>query len=117
MRDHPVVAWLLGEALPLFDMSKVVKRCLALPTPGVGLKAVCKHPKLVNFQWQNEVSGSQWSVVQYVRFLRSKDSLERQRIRADIIGYNHDDVRAARALEVRLRAWSAGGGMPALKAS
>jgi predicted RecB family nuclease len=103
MADHPVVAWLVGEQSPLFDLCKAVKRSLAVPTKGYGLKAICKHPNLVNFQWQDAGSGSQWSVVQYVRFLRSDDPAVRGRLKAEIIQYNLDGVKATRALESWLR--------------
>ena len=71
-----------------------------LPTKGYGLKDVCKHPHLVDFQWQDAGSGSQWSVVQYVRFLRTAVAAERQRLKADILQYNLDDVKATRAVGI-----------------
>ncbi len=106
MANHPVVEWLRGGESPLFDLCKVVKNSLVLPTKDYSLKTVCKHPNLVDFQWKDAGSGSQWSVVQYVRFLRSEDPAERARLKADILQYNRDDVRATRALESWLRSLS-----------
>ena len=80
----------------------MVKKSLALPTYGYGLKEVCKHPELVDFQWELKESGSQWSVVRYLDFLAAEDAANRQAIKAEILAYNRDDVRATRALEVWL---------------
>lgn len=99
--QHPVVEWLLDGG-GLFDLRDTVMEALILPTIGYGLKEICKHRQLVNFQWQLEESGSQWSVVRYHDFLGCTDSAEREHIRQDIIAYNRDDVRATRALELWL---------------
>lgn len=104
MEEHETVAWLLDkEGGPLYDIQKAVTPNLVLPLPGYGLKYICKHPDLVNFQWELEESGSQWSVVQYIKFLRSTDPGERQELKDAILTYNRDDVRATYALENWLR--------------
>ncbi|MCP5245296.1 MAG: TM0106 family RecB-like putative nuclease [Burkholderiales bacterium] len=106
MINHQTVQWLLGlqgEVSPLFDMQKPVLDNLVLPLLGYGLKDICKHPKLVNFQWENEESGSQWSIVQFNRFLEETDPGTRQRLKAEILAYNRDDVTATRRLELWLR--------------
>lgn len=105
--EHPVVDWLLDGG-GLFDLRNVVIDSLILPTTGYGLKEICKHKRLVNFQWQLEESGSQWSVVRYHDFLRTGDKAERQRIKQEILAYNRDDVRATRALEVWLAQLASG---------
>jgi uncharacterized protein len=65
MDDHPTVAWLLDKDTgPLYDIQKAVTQNLILPLSGYGLKKICKHADLVNFQWEDDESGSQWSVVQ-----------------------------------------------------
>jgi len=38
MREHPTVAWLLGDDMPLFGLLEVVKECLVLPVASYGLK-------------------------------------------------------------------------------
>lgn len=104
MADHPIVTWLLDKEVgPHYDIQKAVTDNLVLPLSGNGLKNICKHPDLVNFQWENEESGSQWSVVQYINYLRSNDPDEREAIKNSILLYNRDDVRATRALEIWLR--------------
>jgi len=103
MREHPTVDWLLGENTPLFDLLEVVKECLILPVASYGLKYICKHPKLVNFQWDDDDSGSKWSVVQYMNFLMSARPDDRERLKRNILTYNSDDVMATRKLEVWLR--------------
>lgn len=104
MEDHPTVVYLLGNESPLFDLQKPVLASLVLPLQGYGLKDICKHPDLVNFQWQDEESGSQWSVVQFNRFLAEPNSEARARLKEEILGYNRDDVTATRRLEEWLRA-------------
>ena len=104
MEDHPTVAYLLGDESPLFDLQKPVLDSLVLPLQGYGLKDICKHRDLVNFQWQDEESGSQWSVVQFNRFLAEPDAEIRARLKDEILGYNRDDVTATRRLEEWLRA-------------
>lgn len=103
MGNHATVKWLLGGDSPLFDMQNPVLDCLVLPLQGYGLKDICKHPGLVNFQWENEESGSQWSVVQFNRFRAETSLTEKQKLQAAILGYNRDDVIATRRLEVWLR--------------
>ena len=104
MEDHPTVVYLLGDESPLFDLQKPVLEGLVLPLQGYGLKDICKHRDLVNFQWQDEESSSQWSVVQFNRFLAEPDPEIRARLKGEILGYNRDDVTATRRLEEWLRA-------------
>ena len=106
MMNHKTVQWLLGlqeEVSPLFDLQKQVLDNLVLPLQGYGLKDICKHPKLVNFRWENEESGSQWSIVQFNQYLSESDPDTRQRLKAEILAYNRDDVTATRRLELWLR--------------
>ncbi|SNX58946.1 uncharacterized protein SAMN06296273_0408 [Nitrosomonas ureae] len=103
MENHTTVLWLLGQDSPLFDMQNPVLNCLVLPLQGYGLKDICKHPDLVDFQWENQESGSQWSVVQFNRFLSETNPREKQKLKNEILGYNRDDVVATRHLELWLR--------------
>ncbi len=103
MEDNTTVTYLLGDSSPLFDMQKPVLDNLVLPLQGYGLKDICKHKDLVNFQWQNEDSGSQWSVVQFNRYLAESDPQIRGKLKSDILRYNRDDVIAIRRPEEWLR--------------
>jgi len=104
MQDHPTVVWLLDEDNgPLFDLQKPVRDSLILPVAGYGLKAICKHEKLVDFQWEDDDSGSQWSVVQYVGFLTESDPTKKEAMMQSILTYNRDDVIATRRLEEWLK--------------
>ena len=103
MQEHTTVAWLLGDESPLFDLLPAIKNSLVLPLLGYGLKAICKDERLVNFQWEVEESGSQWSVVRYIDYLNAEDPEERERIKAEILSYNRDDVLATRAVEEWVR--------------
>lgn len=103
MLDDPVVEYLLGDDGPLFDIQQPILESLVLPLRGYGLKDICKHPQLVNFQWQDAESGSQWSVVQFHRFLEETDPVKRDLLKSAILGYNRDDVLATRMLELWLK--------------
>ena len=103
MFDHPIVEWLLGDDTPLYDMQKPVLKNLVLPLQGYGLKDICKHKDLVNFQWEDEESSSQWSIVQFNEFQREQDTAKREALKNAILGYNRDDVLATRKLEEWLR--------------
>lgn len=103
MREHTVVAWLLGEDSPLFDLHVPIKDSLVLPVSSYGLKQICKHPKLVNFRWADEDSGSQWSVVQFIKYRMELITERRDRLKKDILTYNFDDVKATRMLEEWIR--------------
>ena len=99
MEENKTVLYLLGDDGPLFDMQKPVLESLVLPLQGYGLKDICKHPKLVNFQWEDKSSGAQWSIVQFNKFLLETDKLSKQQLKKEILGYNKDDVIATRRLE------------------
>lgn len=106
MHYHPTVAWLLGDNTPLFDLLEPIRECLVLPVASYGLKYICKHPKLVNFQWDDSDSGSQWSVVQYVNYLGAVRPDDRERLKRNILTYNFDDVMGTRKLEEWVRGYS-----------
>ena len=103
MEDHPIVEWLLGDDSPLFDIQKPVKDNFVLPLASYGLKQICKHKDLVNFQWSDDDSGSQWSVVQFVKYRMEMIKDRREQMKKDILTYNFDDVVATRRLEEWLR--------------
>ena len=84
-------------------MQKPVLESLVLPLQGYGLKDICKHPKLVNFQWEDYSSGAQLSIVQFNRFLQETDESSKQQLKQEILGYNRDDVIATRRLEEWLK--------------
>ncbi len=103
MEEHPTVKWLLGDDFPLFDIQPVVKDSFVLPLASYGLKQICKHEGLVNFQWQDDDSGSQWSVVQFVKYRTETINDRREQLKKEILTYNFDDVVATRRLEEWLR--------------
>jgi uncharacterized protein len=103
MFEHPTVEWLLGENSPLYDLQKPVLDNLVLPLQGYGLKDICKHKDLVNFQWEDEESGSQWSIVQFYYFQQEQDEGKRSLMKRAILSYNRDDVMATKHLEDWLR--------------
>ena len=103
MLENETVAYLLGQNSPLFDMQKPVLESLVLPIQSYGLKDICKHPELVNFQWQDADSNGAWSIVKYDHFLNEKDVVRREMLKKEILMYNKDDVKATLRLEEWLR--------------
>lgn len=103
MENNETVECLLGDNSPLFDIQKPILDNLTLPVRGYGLKQICKHKELVNFHWSQDESGSQWSIVQFVRYIQEKDLKTKQKLKSEILGYNRDDVKATRAVENWLR--------------
>lgn len=105
MLENPTVDWLLGKNSPLFNIQKPIKDSFVLPLGGYGLKQICKHKNLVNFQWKNENSEAQWSVVQFNRYLGEANNQVRESIKKEILSYNFDDVMGTRKLEEWLRSF------------
>ena len=105
MEDHQIVLYLLGDDSPLYDMQRPVLDNLVLPLQAYGLKDICKHKDLVDFQWEDSDSGSQWSIVQFHRFLAETDPVTKDALKREILGYNRDDVIATRKLEEWLRSF------------
>ncbi len=104
MAKDPIVLYLLDENhSPLFDMNKFVKDNIVLPLKGYGLKDVCKHKGLVDFQWEDEGSGSQWSVVQFNLFQAETNRDKKEDLKSSVFGYNRDDVIATYRLEQWLK--------------
>lgn len=101
--DHPIVRWLLAEPGPLLDIQKAVKDAFVLPVVSYGLKSICRDPRLVDFHWRLQESGSQWSVVRYYDYLDATTNAAAKRIKQEILTYNEDDVRATEALVAWLR--------------
>jgi uncharacterized protein len=99
--EHPIVRWLLATDGPLLDVQKSVKTAFVLPVMSYGLKSICRDRRLVDFQWELDESGSQWSVVRYHDYLAAVETGgtdEAGVIKQEILTYNEDDVRATEAL-------------------
>lgn len=105
MMGNETVKWLLDrEKGPLVDLHAIVKDAFVLPVSSYGLKYICKDPRLVNFQWDDADSGSQWSVVRYHDYLNERNAGRKAGIKRELMTYNHDDVKATLALEHWARA-------------
>ncbi|MDA0775477.1 MAG: TM0106 family RecB-like putative nuclease [Proteobacteria bacterium] len=103
MEQNETVKYLLGDDSPLFDLQKPVLESLVLPLQSYGLKDICKHPNLVNFQWKNIDSNGAWSIVKYDQFLNETSKEIRQKLKKEILEYNEDDVEATLRLEEWLK--------------
>ena len=57
----------------------------------------------INVQWEDDESGSQWSIVQFYRYLATHDLESKESLKSAILGYNRDDVIATRRLEEWIR--------------
>lgn len=97
-QSDATVEWLLTDDGPLLDVQKLVKDAFVLPVMSYGLKSICRDPRLVNFHWRLEESGSQWSVVRYYDYLSAETDAAAAQIKTEILTYNEDDVRATEAL-------------------
>ena len=99
--DDDIVRWLVDEEGPLWDLQAFIKRYFVLPVRSYGLKPICRDPRLVDFHWRLQESGSQWSVVRYydyVAALAAGQVSEAAAIKQEILIYNEDDVRATAAV-------------------
>ena len=103
MEQNKTVKYLLGDDSPLFDMQKPVLESLVLPLQSYGLKDICKHPNLVNFQWKNIDSNGAWSIVKYDQFLNETSKEIKEKLKKEILEYNEDDVEATLRLEEWLK--------------
>ena len=97
-QSDEIVEWLLADDGPLLDLQKLLKDAYVLPVMSYGLKSICRDPRLVNFQWRLEESGSQWSVVRYYDYLGAETDVRAAEIKTEILTYNEDDVRATEAV-------------------
>ena len=97
-QSDEIVEWLLADGGPLLDLQKLLKDAYVLPVMSYGLKSICRDPRLVNFQWRLEESGSQWSVVRYYDYLGAETDVRAAEIKTEILTYNEDDVRATEAV-------------------
>lgn len=84
----------------LFDLKRVLDRCVRLPLRSYSVKHVAPW---MGFEWRNPEAGSEWSVAQYHHARRSADSAERDRLLAAVAEYNADDLWAMRAIWMWLR--------------
>jgi predicted RecB family nuclease len=78
-----------------FDLKRVLDRCVRLPLRSYSIKHVAPW---MGFRWRNPESGSEWSVAHYQRASTADDPAERERLLAEILEYNEDDLWAMRAV-------------------
>lgn len=75
------------------DLLPVVKRCVVFPKDSTGLKALARF---VGFDWRDEDPGGSQSMAWWAEYL--DDPVKNVALRARVIAYNEDDVRATFAL-------------------
>jgi len=79
----------------LFDLKRVLDRCLRLPLRSYSIKHVAPW---MGFAWRNPDSGSEWSLAHYHRAKETGDAAERERLVREVAEYNEDDLLALRAI-------------------
>ena len=84
----------------LFDLKRVLDRCVRLPLRSYSVKHVAPW---MGFDWSNPEAGSEWSVAQYHRARESRDPEERERLLRAVAEYNADDLWAMRRIWMWLR--------------
>ncbi|MCW5896714.1 MAG: TM0106 family RecB-like putative nuclease [Bacteroidetes bacterium] len=73
------------------DLFKIIKEALVLPEHSYSLKALEKR---AGFERTMDEFGGNWSIVQYVRAVETRDENQRKQIMNDILRYNQEDLQA-----------------------
>jgi uncharacterized protein len=90
----------------LFDLLPVTQKAVALPLPSYSLKVV---EQFVGFKRTQEEYGGQWSMAQYIEATEIEDPQTRDRMLAEILKYNEEDLGATWAVLCWVRDFGRGG--------
>jgi predicted RecB family nuclease len=72
-------------------LSRTIRPAICLPVPSYTLKLVEKE---AGFQRSQDDFGSQWSIVQYHKYIKTHSKLEKQSISEELLRYNREDCEA-----------------------
>lgn len=78
------------------DLLPIIKKSVALPTTGYGLKPVAKY---IGFNWRQEDVNATETIVLYLEYLEDGDKKKLQKI----IDYNEDDCKATMVIKDYLK--------------
>ena len=84
----------------LLDLLPIAEGAVMLPLPSYNLKMVEQY---VGFRRTQEEFGGQWSIAQYIKATELEDEAERQKVMAEILKYNEEDLAATWAVLCWLR--------------
>jgi len=84
----------------LFDLLPATQKAVALPLPSYSLKVVERY---VGFKRSQTEYGGEWSMAQYIEATETEDDNVRQKVMADILKYNEEDLAATWAVLCWLR--------------
>lgn len=87
------------------DLFAHYEDCLRLPIPGLGLDAVSSF---FGYRKESSIPNGLEALQIYASYREAEDEATRERLRSDLVVYNHDDLRAAVATERALRALADG---------
>lgn len=79
----------------LFDLLPATQKSVALPLPSYSLKVVEKH---VGFKRTQTEFGGDWAMAKYIEATEMENQKERDKIIADILKYNEEDLAATWAV-------------------
>ncbi len=85
----------------LLDLLRVTQDSIVLPLPSHSLKVVESR---VGFQRKLEEYGGQWAMAMFIEATETSDEQERQKLMAQILAYNQEDLEATWAVFQWLRA-------------
>ncbi len=93
----------------LLDLHPVTKNAVALPLPSYSIKVVEEY---VGFRRTQEEYGGTWAMAQFILATETEDEAERNRLMAEILKYNEEDLAATWAVFEWLRGKAAAAPAP-----
>jgi uncharacterized protein len=78
-----------------FDLHRALERSVRLPLRSTSIKFVARW---LGFEWSNPDADAAWSTAQAHRARETADLQERERLLAEVMRYNADDLWAMRAV-------------------
>ena len=92
----------------LFDLLPVLNASFALPLPSLSLKVVEGY---VGFKRMQEEYGGDWSMAKYIEATEFGEGAERDRVMAEVLKYNKEDLAATWAVFEWIRRGGQGGSL------
>ena len=85
----------------LLDLFTVTKESVILPVPSFSLKVIEQY---VGYKRKQSEYGGQWAMATFIEATETSDEQERQKLMAQILAYNKEDLEATWAVFEWLRA-------------
>ena len=84
----------------LLDLLPLTKKAIVLPLPSYSLKVVEEY---VGFERTQDEYGGSWAMAKFILATETDDEVERNRLMAEILKYNEEDLGATWAVFEWLR--------------